>query len=313
MDGPRERTVTTNLSFKGLHIVNVFWRKIENRFESGLAHRNAQTNEINFLRLEPGQNVSWTVLGPRTCIGYRSFDGTHVQCPESNALKSSQSKCTLCASLDQYDPCIRCKGHSCAATPEKREKCREAEYALYLAIFKDTTVKVGVSKLGRVLTRWLEQGADYAAVLAIMNDGKAVRRIEDSIGRRPDVAKSVQVSRKLRMLNQGLSLEEANKLLHDVQNGIDDERMNNQVELEDLSNYYGLSELDTDPEIWNSLNSSPINQQFLGDIVGMKGPLLVTRIGHAFTVVNLKQLIGYSIDMDSPVEILGQTGLRDFF
>ena len=312
MDGSRERTVTTNLSSQGLHIVNVLWREIENGFESGLAHRSAESDKINFFRLDPGQKVSWTVLGPRTCIGYRSFDGTHVQCPKSNALKSSQSKCTLCSSLDQYDPCIRCKGHSCTATPERREKCRDANYTLYLAIFNDTTVKVGVSKLRRVLTRWLEQGADYAAVLAILKDGKAVRRIEDSIGRRPDVAKSVQVSRKLKMLSQGLCPEEAKKLLHDVQDGIDDERVTNQVELEDLSKYYGLSELDTNPEIWNSQNNSPIDQQFLGDVVGMKGPLLVTRIGHAFIVANLKQLIGYSIDMDSPVKIMGQTGLRDF-
>ncbi|MHA2240796.1 MAG: DUF2797 domain-containing protein [Candidatus Thorarchaeota archaeon] len=312
MDGSRERAVTTNLSSYGLHIVNVLWRKIENGYESGFAHRSPKTDEIRFFGLEPGQKVSWTVLGPRMCVGFRNFDGTHVQCPERTALKSNQSKCALCSSLDQYDPCIRCKGHSCTATPEKREKCREAEYALYLAIFKDTTVKVGVSKLGRVLTRWLEQGVDYATVLVTMKDGKAVRRFEDSIGRRSDVAKSVQVSRKLKMLNQGLSLEEANKLLHDVIDGIDDERINTNIKLEDFSKFYGLSDLDTDPEIWNSRNSSPINQQFLGDIVGMKGSLLVTRFGHAFTVVNLKQLIGYTIDMDSPVEIMGQTGLRDF-
>jgi hypothetical protein len=52
--------------------------------------------------------------------------------------------------------------------------------------------------------------------------------------------------------------------------------------------------------------------QLLGDVVGMKGSLLVTRIGSAFTVADLKQLVGYMVLPDSPVKMVTQSGLLDY-
>ncbi|MHA2003273.1 MAG: hypothetical protein ACW960_04115 [Candidatus Thorarchaeota archaeon] len=46
--------------------------------------------------------------------------------------------------------------------------------------------------------------------------------------------------------------------------------------------------------------------------MGMKGSLLVTRIGSAFTVANLTDLIGYELDDTSDVKVVSQTGLLDF-
>ncbi|MEM7271754.1 MAG: DUF2797 domain-containing protein [Actinomycetota bacterium] len=68
---------------------------------------------------------------------------------------------------------------------------------LYLAGFRDGSVKVGTSTGRRKRVRWLEQGAWRVVEVATVDDGFAVRRLEDLVTEKLGLAQSVAVKRKL--------------------------------------------------------------------------------------------------------------------
>ena len=68
---------------------------------------------------------------------------------------------------------------------------------LYLAAFRDGSVKVGTSRSGRLATRLHEQGAWLARLCAEFEDGLAVRRAEDTVTAELAIPQSVSIGRKL--------------------------------------------------------------------------------------------------------------------
>ncbi len=71
---------------------------------------------------------------------------------------------------------------------------------LYLAVFRDGSIKVGTSTAPRLQTRLTEQGAWMARVVATASDGFAVRSIEDRVTATLGLQQSVSMSRKIRGL-----------------------------------------------------------------------------------------------------------------
>jgi len=296
-----------------MHIVNVTWRPTENNaFEHGVLSWMGAEELPKFTRLSPGDKLSWTIVGPRMCIGSRNKAGRLVLCPEHIASRPGQVRCGSCAAVDSMDPCIRCTGRICNASEERRTRCEETDYVVYLAVFNDQTLKVGVSTTKRVRTRWVEQGADFATVLAKIRGGRAARRLEDLIGRRRGATKQVRSKSKISSLMMQLDLTGAEELAKRFISSIQEVLPEFEMQLEDLSMYYNLDSLTARPLPWRKRSESMNGLQLLGDVVGMKGSLLVTRIDSAFTVADLKQLVGYTVDSDSPVTMVTQSGLLDY-
>ncbi|NOR39010.1 MAG: DUF2797 domain-containing protein [Candidatus Thorarchaeota archaeon] len=295
-----------------MHIVNVTWRPAENiAFEHGVLSWTG-AEESKFTHLSPGDKLSWTIVGPRMCIGSRNKSGRLVLCPEHIVSNPGRARCSSCAAIDSMDPCIRCTGRICNASEERRTRCEETDYVVYLAVFNDQTLKIGVSTTNRVKTRWVEQGADFAAVLAEIRGGRAARRLEDLIGRRRGATKQVRTQRKISSLMTQLDLTEAEELAKRFISSLQEVLPEREVQLEDLSMYYNLDSLTARPLPWRKRSEPMDGMQLLGDVVGMKGSLLVTRIGSAFAVANLRQLVGYTVDSDSPVRMVTQSGLLDY-
>lgn len=296
-----------------MHIINVTWRTTENdAFEQGVLSWSEAEEPPKFTSLSPGDKVSWTIVGPRMCIGSRNEAGRLVLCPEHIVSRPGQVRCGSCAAADSMDPCIRCTGRICNASEERRTRCEETDYVVYLAVFNDQTLKVGVSTTKRVRTRWVEQGADFAAVLAEIRGGRAARRLEDLIGRRRGATKQVRTQRKISSLMTQLNLTGAEKLVKRFISSLQEVLPEHEVQLEDLSMYYNLDSLTARPLPWRKRSEPMDGMQLLGDVVGMKGSLLVTRIGSAFTVADLKQLVGYTVDSNLPVRMVTQSGLLDY-
>ncbi len=80
--------------------------------------------------------------------------------------------------------------------PAVREHLRQPNQ-LYLAGFRDGSIKVGTSTLTRTNQRLAEQGAWRAELVAAAEDGVAVRQLEDLVTEVLGIAQSVSVSRKL--------------------------------------------------------------------------------------------------------------------
>ncbi len=296
-----------------MHIISVTWRPTENdAFEQGVLSWTGAEEPPRFTRLSPGEKLSWTIVGPRICIGSRNESGRLVPCPEHIVSRPGQARCGPCASVDSMDPCIRCTGRICNASEERRTRCEETDYVIYLAVFNDRTLKVGVSTARRVKTRWVEQGADFAAILAEIQGGRAARKLEDLIGRRSGATKQVRSKRKIANLMEQLDFSGAEEIAKRFLSSLPKVLPEYEVQLEDLSMNYNLDSLNARPLPWRKRSEPMDGMQLLGDVVGMKGSLLVTRIGSAFTVANLKQLVGYTVHPDSPVKIVTQSGLLDY-
>lgn len=80
--------------------------------------------------------------------------------------------------------------------PSIREHLRQPNQ-LYLAAFRDGSIKVGTSTLERQQIRLEEQGAWLAHIVAATTDGIAVRDLEDRVTEELGLRQAVNASRKL--------------------------------------------------------------------------------------------------------------------
>jgi len=204
--------------------------------------------------LEPGTELAYA-LGPRRCAG--SLDGdAHQPCDGDRA--------PYCPDHTDRWPCARCRGECTLPLAS----CRE-EHAVYLAAFAPATFKVGVTRSWRLETRLREQGADRAAHLRTVADGRVARRIEADIA--AEVGDRVRVPAKIRGLHRGVDGAAWESLL---------------TEFEPLATYdfdYGLD-----------LAGRPVAETLAtGTVRGTKGRVLVLDNGGSTYGVDARDLVGH--------------------
>ncbi|MHA1938375.1 MAG: DUF2797 domain-containing protein [Candidatus Thorarchaeota archaeon] len=313
MDGRGHVALEILLGAFDMQVMNVLWKPTSGgSYESGLRVWSDETDSPFFLSLPSGHEVAWTIHGPKRCIGSIDVSGVPVRCPENSLVRRGMRRCGPCSAMDEMDPCIRCDGRNCNASDSRKDKCLSTRYAVYLAVFNDNTLKIGVSSKSRVVTRWVEQGADFGGIIGIVKGGQKARQIERRLGTSPDIKKQVRAERKAKHLLTSIGLERAQDIAQGFLNTVKEIEIESEVSLQDLSNYYSIDSLNAEPQRWRSGRTSIEGLQMAGQVVGMKGSLLVTRIGAAFTVANLTDLIGYELDDTSEVKVVSQTGLLDF-
>jgi len=137
--------------------------------------------------LEPGTALAYS-LDERHCAGVVD-DDSHTPCARDDA--------PYCDEHTYRWPCARCTGECSLPL----DSCRE-EHAVYLAAFAPETFKVGVTRSWRLDTRLREQGADRAAHLRTVTDGRVARQIEAEIA--TDVGDRVRVATKVRSLHESV-------------------------------------------------------------------------------------------------------------
>lgn len=298
-------------------VIDSEWKQNANKsFNFGVLVWEAQSDEPHFLQLLPDEPISWTILGPKRCIGSRNNSGKMLKCPELTTLGKNKQRCGPCSAIDIYDPCIRCTGKSCNANEERAEKCAKTEYAVYLTLFSDKTLKVGVSVERRIITRWVEQGADYGMILVKVRGGMIARNIENILSKDTILRKSVHPSRKSSVISESLKDDEAIKHVSAFKESLDFSLYDFDFDfgrLTNLSKHYNLSEIQATPSEWLDSHSRIDGNQLFGQVVGMKGTHLVTRINNAYTVANLRRMVGYTIDSEREIKAVTQSGLLDFF
>ncbi len=137
--------------------------------------------------------------GARRCIGHsavRSRDEP-IDCP--NSPEAGSKTCTSCSVKDAlfagslHHAHLR---HETSTDPTMSAHLSQPN-RLYLAAFRDGSVKVGTSTRTRAHTRLAEQGAWIARFVADASDGIAVRHLEDHITRELALPQSITMTRKL--------------------------------------------------------------------------------------------------------------------
>jgi Protein of unknown function (DUF2797). len=211
-------------------------------------------------------------LGERRCAGVR--DGRHHEgCPNPTA--------PYCDRHTGRWACAWCTGDC----DRPLDTCHE-EHAVYLAAFAPATFKVGVTRSWRLETRLREQGADRAAHLQRVADGRTARRIEADIA--ADVGDRVRVPTKVRGLGQVVETDPWTELLGEFDL------------LKTFTFGYGLD-----------LDGQPVTETLAsGRVRGTKGRVLVLERAGSQYAVDMRDLVGYELtDRD---ERLLQSSLAAF-
>ena len=295
-------------------VSNVSWILQEDgSYQSGLRVWMPSGDEPVFIPLKIGKELSWVFRGPRLCIGSIDENGHMIRCPEDSVLLRSGTRCGPCSAMDYMDPCIKCNGRNCTAPEGRRVQCDSTDYVVYMVLFNDRTMKIGVSTKRRYLTRWIEQGADFGGVLQEIKGGRQARLIENRIGRRQGATKMVSSTRKINGLMLQLDLDEAQNIARTFLDDLADPFVGTEVTLESLSGHYNLSDFERPPRPWKKRSEQVHERPLVGTIAGMKGSLLITHIGSEYTAADLRQTIGYTINPATDITVVTQTGLADFF
>ena len=223
-------------------------------------------------------------IGEKSCIGHFSR-GKHIKC--GNSVKIDRGYyCNECRLRDDFFLCATCDGTSCV-NMRRRDDCREEKYFIYLAAF-DSLIKVGISMEFRILERLVEQGADMAAKVGIVKDGKLARLVENDIVKSLGIVDRVFGDRK-----HDLLFGSPNNAAINLFNCIN--RLRNSSftpymiypEIYDFRKYYHLNRVYKQPKKFSVENEAEIS----GTVVAAKGNLIVVENGDYHTV-NAHELIG---------------------
>lgn len=225
--------------------------------EGGPALVLAEEGELERVPLEPGTALAYT-LGERRCAGVLAED-RHEQCDRTTS--------PYCDRHADRWPCARCSGDC----DKPLDSC-EAEHAIYLAGFSPDVHKVGVTKAYRLETRLREQGAERAAHLRTVEDGRVARAQEAALADRiPD---RVRVATKIAGLHREFDEAAWERLLADF-------------DAETTFEFdYGLA-----------LETAPVPETTATGVVrGVKGRILVLEDGGTAYAVDLRDLVGYGVE-----------------
>ncbi|WP_440006158.1 DUF2797 domain-containing protein [Halomicrococcus sp. SG-WS-1] len=207
-------------------------------------------------RLDSGTELSYT-LGERHCAGTLG-DDDHVACDRPDA--------PYCDAHASTWVCARCTG-----TCLKDEMDCHEDHAVYLAAFAPTTFKVGVTREWRLDTRLREQGADRAAHLRTVTNGRVAREIESDLADRfPD---RVRVPDKVATLHRDVDDDAWADALADFS------------PLDTFAFDYGLD-----------LDARPVAETLAsGTVVGTQGRVLVLERAGTTYAVDMRDLVGYEL------------------
>jgi hypothetical protein len=216
----------------------------------------ASDGVVDRVELSAGTTLAYA-LGERRCAG--AVDGaTHYACENDGTPYCDQHSSTWV--------CARCTG-----TCLKNEMDCYEEHAVYLAAFAPATFKVGVTRLWRLETRLREQGADRAAHVHTVSNGRIARELEAEIA--TDLTDRVRVPDKIAGLHRTVDEDAWERTLDDF-------------DLIDRGTFdYGID-----------LDSRPVVETLAaGDVVGVKGRVLVLTNAGTTYAVDLRDLVGYEV------------------
>lgn len=237
------------------------------------ALRIADEGTVREEALKPGDELAYS-LGERHCAGTVEYaagdgDGDCDSHDESDAvhLPCDAAKAPYCDVHTSRWPCARCTGNCDMPI----DNCHE-EHAIYLAAFAPDVFKVGVTKSWRLERRLREQGADRAAHLRTVANGRVAREIEAEIA--TEIGDRVRVPTKMRGFHETVDEDAWTDLLADYDH-------------EDTFAF--------DYEL--GLADRPMPETIAtGTVVGAKGRVAILENGGTTYAVDLRDLVGYDIE-----------------
>jgi len=143
-----------------------------------------------------------------TCLGHVPFRSSRTDFHDcSKEPRAGSRRCERCSIVEATFASNLHHAHtkgSAELDASVRDHLQQPN-RLYLAAFRDGSIKIGTSTLARSDKRLEEQGAWMARFVAETADGRAVRHLEDAVTETAGIAQSVSAIRKSRGLVSPLS------------------------------------------------------------------------------------------------------------
>jgi len=212
--------------------------------------------------------------------------------------------------MDVARTCLVCDGQECYAKPAIRHFCEDSVAYVYLASFGAGRIKAGVSQKGRILKRWIEQGAD-AAKRVLVGNGKEVRKFERQIQDELGVLRQVKAKDKIDVVRSKQELEESLRLLNIFEEELhklfpEDQHFHEEPQI--VYNCYRLEKIDSRPLELEIRGGREVS----GRVLGVKGPILLLETMGLPRAIRLNRLVGKRIDTDGLSKVKAQSGLDRF-
>jgi len=223
-------------------IIKVRWNT--NKNQKWFAElKTVEERQFKTKKLYVGQELNIEVLNKRKCVGFFSEKGKRQLCPNDKMIKRG-NQCKECRNSDIYTDYIRGDENTTIA----------GNFSVYLAQI-GSEAKVGVTKTGRIMERWIEQGADYATQLETGIEAKEALKMEKNI------SKNYKINQRISK-NDKINAPKNSKILQRTLKKID---MPNQ----DIENIQAKTVYNQ--KLSNNLNRSGL---FKGEIAAVKGKII---------------------------------------
>jgi hypothetical protein len=300
------------------YIINTGW-KFKPTIKPYIAYitKKSTTPEILELEVDSPLTIQVTENEPKFCVGFTNDDGEHVPCPTAEMIPLNKTQCQAC-SLNEFFICRSyCMGDFCNPSSEiAKAHCWKTPAYVYIT-FVGGRLKIGTST--NPIRRWIGQGSDAGLTIA-SGVGLDPRALEQHLSTALSLPLAIRITQKFKQIGIPINknditqqIETALKQIYSSET-IKSKILIPQKDLEPikfLDDYYGnISQLKARPLVEKLTNKGLL---ISGNIVGVKGSILVLKNNETYYATNLNSLIGLHQELKNEVvEIKGQKSLFDF-
>ena len=247
-----------------------------------------------------GRDFTIRPLPSRFCIGSYDLKTFHaIPCPHISSMTHKKGNvCFDCSKSNSFNP-------SFYNVPVSSLSLKQQEYNLrphhvYLALFDEHHIKVGISQKNRILTRWLEQGARVATVIFECDNAYLAREIEEKISKELRLAETLRNDQKRQYLKHHTDFEKASAILDELIpkiSAIFEQQITHQAPTR-LDEYYLQNNI-IHTNIIDISNVLP--ESISGRGIGLIGDTLIVENEHQQFMFSLKKIIGQQISLENLV------------
>jgi len=247
-----------------------------------------------------GRDFTIRPLSSRFCIGSYDLKTFHaIPCLHISSMTHKKGNvCFDCSKSNSFNP-------SFYNVPVSSLSLKQQEYNLrphhvYLALFDEHHIKVGISQKNRILTRWLEQGARVATVIFECDNAYLAREIEEKISKELRLAETLRNDQKRQYLKRKTNFEKASAILDELIPKISAlfEQQITHLAPTRLDEYYLQNNI-IHTDIIDISNELP--DSISGRGIGLIGDTLIVENEHQQFMFSLKKIIGQQILLENLV------------
>lgn len=235
-------------------------------------------------------------LNERFCIGGHDI-GTHENwaCEDHAIVDKKYEQCKRCMDKTGFNPAF----YYSDSISSQQEEYNKQPHSLYLAYFDEQTIKVGITRSSRSMTRLLEQGARSAIILDEFSSANIARQYEHRISKLDWIHDNLKISNKIEILsNSNFGFDKSKEILLETKQKIESQinvNFKNDT-VTNLDQFYG----DTS-NLRDTIDMSQ-KAEISGKIIACIGSFLITQNEDNYLLLPLKKFIGYKVIVSDSAE-----------